>query len=276
MFQRIRLTWLAVLAVGAGLGFMAARNDLPRQSHAASIKPLASARGVAEAGARIRPNCGRWPMRTPPLPRSSRRYRLQASGKKPNILIIWGDDIGWNNPSAYHRGMMGYSTPNIDRVAKEGGLFHRLVRPAIVHGRAGGVSSPGRVRSAPGCSKSASRGRRKASPRRTPRSPGLLKNHGYMTAQYGKNHLGDRDEHLPTNHGFDEFYGNLYHLNAEQEPEHPDYFKRPRAEEEVRPSRRHQVLRRREDHGHRAADHRANEDGRRRDHQGRWTSWTAR
>ena len=94
-----------------------------------------------------------------------------------------------------------------------------------------------------------------------PTIPGLLKNHGYMTAQYGKNHLGDRDEHLPSNHGFDEFYGNLYHLNAEQEPEHPDYFKNPALKKGVRPPGRHQVVRQREDHGHRSADDRADEDG---------------
>ena len=88
-----------------------------------------------------------------------------------------------------------------------------------------------------------------------------MKNHGYMTAQYGKNHLGDLDEHLPSNHGFDEFYGNLYHLNAEQEPEHPDYFKlHPELKKTVRSSRRHQVVRRWEDHGYRAVDDRADED----------------
>ena len=104
---------------------------------------------------------------------------------KPNILVVWGDDIGQSNISHYTHGMMGYQTPNIDRVAKEG---MQVEDPTIA---------------------------------------GLLKNHGYATGQFGKNHLGDRDDMLPTNHGFDEFLGNLYHLNAEEEPENEDYPKNP-------------------------------------------------
>ena len=150
----------------------------------------------------------------------------QARGKKPNILIIWGDDIGWNNPSAYNRGMMGYSTPNIDRVAKEGGLFTDWYgQQSCTAGRACFITGQSPFRT--GLLKVGLPGAKEGISEKDPTIPELLKNHGYMTAQYGKNHLGDRDEHLPTNHGFDEFLGNLYHLNAEQEPEHPDYFNDP-------------------------------------------------
>ncbi len=151
---------------------------------------------------------------------------LAQSGKKPNICIIWGDDIGWNNPSAYHRGMMGYSTPNIDRVAKEGGLFTDWYgQQSCTAGRACFITGQSPFRT--GLLKVGLPGAKEGLSDKDPTIAELLKNHGYMTAQYGKNHLGDLDEHLPTNHGFDEFYGNLYHLNAEQEPEHPDYFKNP-------------------------------------------------
>lgn len=149
------------------------------------------------------------------------------SGKKPNFLIIWGDDVGWNNTSAYNRGMMGYSTPNIDRVAKEGALFTDWYgQQSCTAGRAAFITGQSPFRT--GLLKVGLPGAKEGLSEKDPTIPELLKNHGYMTAQYGKNHLGDLDEHLPSNHGFDEFYGNLYHLNAEQEPEHPDYFKDPK------------------------------------------------
>jgi arylsulfatase len=149
------------------------------------------------------------------------------SGKKPNFLIIWGDDVGWNNASAYNRGMMGYSTPNIDRVAKEGALFTDWYgQQSCTAGRAAFITGQSPFRT--GLLKVGLPGAKEGLSDKDPTIPELLKNHGYMTAQYGKNHLGDLDEHLPSNHGFDEFYGNLYHLNAEQEPEHPDYFKDPK------------------------------------------------
>jgi arylsulfatase A-like enzyme len=146
--------------------------------------------------------------------------------KKPNILVIWGDDIGYWNVSAYNQGMMGYKTPNIDRIAKEGCAVHRLVRPAKLHCRTRRFIT-GQWASAPACSRSVCRARRKALKARDVTIAELLKAQGYMTGQFGKNHLGDLDEHLPTAHGFDEFKGSLYHLNAEDEPEHEDYFKTP-------------------------------------------------
>lgn len=149
-----------------------------------------------------------------------------ADSKKPNILIIWGDDIGWNNPSCYHRGMMGYKTPNIDRLAKQGALFTDWYgQQSCTAGRAAFITGQSPLRT--GLLKVGLPGAKEGISIKDPTIAGLLKNLGYMTAQYGKNHLGDLDSMLPTNHGFDEFLGNLYHLNAEQEPEHPDYPKDP-------------------------------------------------
>ncbi len=144
------------------------------------------------------------------------------SQKKPNILVIWGDDIGWFNISAYNMGMMGYQTPNIDRIAKEGAIFTDWYgQQSCTAGRAAFLTGQSPIRT--GLTKVGLPGAKEGMSEKDPTIAGLLKSHGYMTAQFGKNHLGDRDEHLPTNHGFDEFYGNLYHLNAEEEPENVDY-----------------------------------------------------
>ena len=157
-----------------------------------------------------------------------------GQGKKPNILILWGDDIGWNNPSCYHRGMMGYQTPNIDRIAKEGALFTDWYgQQSCTAGRAAFITGQSPLRT--GLLKVGLPGAKEGISVKDPTIAGLLKNQGYMTAQYGKNHLGDLDEMLPTNHGFDEFLGNLYHLNAEQEPEHPDYPKDPEFKKQFGP-----------------------------------------
>jgi arylsulfatase A-like enzyme len=142
--------------------------------------------------------------------------------KKPNVLIIWGDDIGQFNVSAYNRGMMGYKTPNIDRIASEGALFTDWYgQQSCTAGRAAFITGQSPIRT--GLTKVGLPGAPEGMKIEDPTIAGLLKNHGYMTGQFGKNHLGDRDEMLPTNQGFDEFFGNLYHLNAESEPEHPDY-----------------------------------------------------
>ncbi|OUS06157.1 arylsulfatase [Gammaproteobacteria bacterium 42_54_T18] len=145
---------------------------------------------------------------------------------KPNILAIWGDDIGPFNISAYNRGMMGYKTPNIDRIANEGILFtDSYGDQSCTAGRAGFITGQHPMRT--GLTKVGLPGAKQGLSLKDPTIAKLLKSHGYMTGQFGKNHLGDRDEHLPTNHGFDEFFGNLYHLNAEDEPEHSDYPKDP-------------------------------------------------
>ncbi|TGQ66927.1 MAG: arylsulfatase [Mesorhizobium sp.] len=146
--------------------------------------------------------------------------------KQPNILIIWGDDIGWWNISAYNQGMMGYKTPNIDSIAKEGALFTDYYgQQSCTAGRAAFITGQTPFRT--GMLKVGLPGAKEGLQPEDPTLADLLKAQGYMTGQFGKNHLGDRDEHLPTAHGFDEFFGSLYHLNAEDEPEHPDYFKDP-------------------------------------------------
>ena len=150
----------------------------------------------------------------------------QTAGKPPNILVIWGDDIGYWNVSAYNQGMMGYRTPNIDRIAKEGALFTDWYgQQSCTAGRASFIT--GQVGFRTGLLKVGLPGAKEGLQARDVTIAELLKARGYKTGQFGKNHLGDRDEHLPTAHGFDEFFGSLYHLNAEDEPEHPDYFKNP-------------------------------------------------
>jgi arylsulfatase len=146
---------------------------------------------------------------------------------KPNILIIWGDDIGWFNVSAYNHGIMGYRTPNIDRVAKEGALFTDWYgQQSCTAGRAAFITGQSPIRT--GLTKVGLPGADLGLRPEDPTIADVLKPLGYVCGQYGKNHVGDRDEFLPTVHGFDEFFGNLYHLNAEQEPECPDY---PQGEE---------------------------------------------
>jgi arylsulfatase A-like enzyme len=146
----------------------------------------------------------------------------QPAAKKPNILVIWGDDIGGFNISAYNQGVMGYKTPNIDSIAKQGALFTDWYgQQSCTAGRAAFITGQSPIRT--GLTKVGLPGAPEGMQKEDPTIATLLKAQGYVTGQFGKNHLGDRDEMLPSNHGFDEFFGNLYHLNAEEEPEHPDY-----------------------------------------------------
>jgi arylsulfatase A-like enzyme len=141
---------------------------------------------------------------------------------KPNILVIWGDDIGWWNVSAYNHGTMGYRTPNIDRIGREGAMFTDWYgQQSCTAGRAAFITGQSPIRT--GLTKVGLPGAKEGISDLDPTIADLLKPHGYVCGQFGKNHVGDRNEHLPTVHGFDEFFGNLYHLNAEEEPEHPDY-----------------------------------------------------
>jgi arylsulfatase len=150
----------------------------------------------------------------------------RAQARKPNILIIWGDDIGQFNISAYNMGMMGYKTPNIDRIGKEGAIFTDWYgQQSCTAGRAAFITGQSPIRT--GLTKVGLPGAPEGMKKEDPTLAELLKPLGYMTGQFGKNHLGDRDEMLPTAHGFDEFFGNLYHLNAEEEPENVDYPKDP-------------------------------------------------
>jgi len=149
-----------------------------------------------------------------------------AGGRKPNILVIFGDDIGYFNISAYNRGMMGVRTPNIDRIAREGAIFTDLYgQQSCTAGRAAFLCGQSPFRT--GLLKVGLPGAKEGLSDKDPSLAELLKPQGYATGQFGKNHLGDRNEHLPTVHGFDEFFGNLYHLNAEEEPENPDYPRNP-------------------------------------------------
>jgi arylsulfatase len=149
-----------------------------------------------------------------------------AQNKKPNIVVIMGDDIGWFNPSCYNRGMMRFTTPNIDRIANEGAMFTTwYAQQSCTAGRAAFVTGQSPIRT--GLTKVGMPGADIGLRAEDPSVAEFMKAYGYATGQFGKNHLGDKDEFLPTMHGFDEFFGNLYHLNAEEEPENPDYPKNP-------------------------------------------------
>ena len=157
----------------------------------------------------------------------TQRATPAASGRKPNILFIMGDDIGWFNISAYNMGIMGYRTPNIDRIGREGAVFTDWYgQQSCTAGRAAFITGQSPIRT--GLTKVGLPGAELGLGPLDPSVADVMKTFGYATGQFGKNHLGDRNEHLPTAHGFDEFFGNLYHLNAEEEPENPDYPKDPR------------------------------------------------
>ena len=141
---------------------------------------------------------------------------------QPNILVVWGDDIGQSNISAYTMGVMGYRTPNIDRIANEGMIFTDYYgEQSCTAGRSSFIMGQSVLRT--GLSKVGLPGGKEGMQEEDPTIATVLKAQGYATGQFGKNHLGDQDDMLPTNHGFDEFFGNLYHLNAEEEPENEDY-----------------------------------------------------
>ena len=157
---------------------------------------------------------------------SAQQASSNDTGRKPNILMIMADDIGWFNASVYNRGLMGYRTPNIDRIGNEGALFTDWYgEQSCTAGRAAFITGQSPIRT--GLTKVGLPGADIGLRAEDPSIAEFLKPLGYATGQFGKNHLGDKDEFLPTNHGFDEFFGNLYHLNAEEEPENPDYPKNP-------------------------------------------------
>jgi arylsulfatase A-like enzyme len=157
-----------------------------------------------------------------------------AAQDRPNILVIWGDDIGWANIGAYNHGMMGYETPNIDRIAHEGAMFtDHYAQQSCTAGRASFILGQHPFRT--GLLTIGMPGSTHGIPDWAPTIADLLEPLGYTSGQFGKNHLGDQDEHLPTNHGFDEFFGNLYHLNAEEEPETYYYPKDPEFRERYGP-----------------------------------------
>jgi arylsulfatase len=222
---------MAVLAVGVLLGYLAAVGHLNPFQKAGAASPTGEAAPAASgaAGNGASPLCcSTSENRGQVLALASAKGSGAdaANGKKPNILVIMGDDIGWYNPSCYHRGDMGYQTPNIDRIAKEGALFTCWYgQQSCTAGRAAFITGQSPIRT--GMTKVGLPGATLGLQPEDPTVAELLKPHGYVCGQFGKNHLGDRNEFLPTVHGFDEFFGNLYHLNAEEEPENPDYPKSP-------------------------------------------------
>src|SRR3954466_12344556 len=156
------------------------------------------------------------------------------AGRRPNILVIFGDDIGQSNLSAYSFGVMGYRTPNIDRIAREGMMFtDYYADQSCTAGRSSFITGQATLRT--GLSKVGAPGATVGLQTRDPTIAELLKPLGYATGQFGKNHLGDRNEYLPTVHGFDEFFGNLYHLNAEEDPESRTYPRDPRFRQALGP-----------------------------------------
>jgi arylsulfatase len=235
MFKRTHVPALAMMAIGALLGYAAASGKWsPLQQPRVAAEPGGqSARQSGNPGSEGTPEaecCSEGVNKGQLLALATHNRKVAAAtqqgGKKPNILIIMGDDIGWYNPSCYHRGDMGYQTPNIDRIAKEGALFTCWYgQQSCTAGRAAFITGQSPIRT--GLTKVGLPGATAGLQPEDPSVADFMKNLGYATAQFGKNHLGDRNEFLPTVHGFDEFFGNLYHLNAEEEPENPDYPKNP-------------------------------------------------
>jgi len=169
--------------------------------------------------------CCSWSAHAAPQSSTPSTAHEQNSGK-PNIVVIFGDDIGYWNISSYNQGTMGYKTPNIDSIAAEGAKFTSYyAEQSSTAGRSSFIT--GQMPFRTGMSKVGMPGAPQGLQKEDPTIASILKQLGYATGQFGKNHLGDRNEFLPTAHGFDEFFGNLYHLNAEEEPENPDYPKDP-------------------------------------------------
>jgi arylsulfatase A-like enzyme len=192
------------------------RRGLKRRDLLVSGGSLLAASALTAAGV-AGPAQAQQPKQAPPV---------QPSGRKPNILMIMGDDIGWFNLSAYNMGIMGYRTPSIDRIGREGAIFTDWYgQQSCTAGRAAFITGQSPIRT--GLTKVGLPGATLGLGPLDPSVADVMKSLGYATGQFGKNHLGDRNEHLPTVHGFDEFFGNLYHLNAEEEPENPDYPKAP-------------------------------------------------
>jgi arylsulfatase len=187
---------------------------MPKTRRTMLLSSAVAFAGAAGAGLRFAQAQQSRPAQTPPA--------SAGGAQRPNIVVIWGDDIGISDISAYSLGLMGFRTPNIDRIAREGMIFTDYYgEQSCTAGRAAFITGQSVFRT--GNSKVGLPGARQGLQKEDPTIADLLKPLGYATGQFGKNHLGDRNEYLPTVHGFDEFYGNLYHLNAEEEPELPDY-----------------------------------------------------
>jgi arylsulfatase A-like enzyme len=230
MFRKSNLPVLIALAVGTAGGWVVASGQFDSLLKAEQKKTTAAvAESCSEAGC-----CGNLDRAAAIAAINAHNENvsanLQKDGKKPNILVIFGDDIGQSNISAYTHGLMGYKTPNIDRIAREGMMFtDYYAEQSCTAGRSSFITGQCTLRT--GLSKVGIPGATAGLQARDVTIAELLKNHGYATGQFGKNHLGDRNEYLPTVHGFDEFFGNLYHLNAEEDPESRTYPRDPKFRE---------------------------------------------
>ncbi|MGC1274055.1 MAG: arylsulfatase [Planctomycetaceae bacterium] len=225
MTSRLRFTTFAALALGGLLGWLAGSGGADPIRPATASAPVA--KNASESSAVTTPAAANEVTLAQADNRQPRSGNsVGPSGEKPNILVIFGDDIGTTNISAYSDGLMGYETPNIDRIANEGLRFlHYYGEQSCTAGRAAFLTGQHGIRT--GLTKVGFPGAPMGMSQLDPSIGGLLKNLGYATGQFGKNHVGDRNPSLPTVNGFDEFFGNLYHLNAEEEPELPDYPKDP-------------------------------------------------
>jgi len=231
MLRRIHLSSIVMIAIGSLLGYVAASGNLNPAlwANVAQAPPKSTTdRGAA---AQERPkSCFDGEMKAELVALAAHNQNVaeavKQNGNKPNILVLWGDDIGIHNISAYNHGIMGYKTPNIDRIAKEGALFtDAYAQQSCTAGRASFILGQHPFRT--GLLTIGMPGSSQGIPEWTPTIADLLKDQGYATGHFGKNHLGDQDKHLPTVHGFDEFFGYLYHLNALEEPETYYYPKDP-------------------------------------------------
>jgi arylsulfatase len=224
----LRRSWSALITIALGIviGHVVASARLApaalspetQSSTISAAQPRGQYSGAAHRGLQI--------VSTTAEAQAAAQAQTAATGRKPNILVIWGDDVGVHNISAYNMGIMGYRTPNIDRIAREGAIFtDAYAQQSCTAGRASFILGQHPFRT--GLLTIGMPGSEHGIPDWSPTIADLLKGQGYTTGQFGKNHLGDRDKHLPTAHGFDEFFGNLYHLNAEEEPETYYYPKDP-------------------------------------------------
>ncbi|MFO0798501.1 MAG: arylsulfatase [Gemmataceae bacterium] len=236
MRKRSNLVTGVLVALAATLGWAAGSDRLSLPfARSVAAEPAEQPVAVPLRAPAARPGAGAGPVDCAPADPVAAAVAIhnqqvvaqaQKDGKKPNICVIWGDDIGQSNISAYTMGLMGYRTPNIDRIAREGMIFTDYYgEQSCTAGRASFVTGQHGLRT--GLTKVGLPGSTLGLQAEDPTVAIILQAMGYATGQFGKNHLGDRNEFLPTVHGFDEFYGNLYHLNAEEEPEHPDYPRDP-------------------------------------------------
>src|SRR5271169_5355866 len=219
--RRTKETALAIVRpaparTGSNMEFAMTKHQRPQSSGDGEINPLEPASAMTRRGLFLGSTIlAAAPALIPLLATQQADAQQAATGKRPNILVIWGDDIGWQNVSAYGLGTMGYHTPNIDSIGREGIIFtDHYAQPSCTAGRAAFITGQFPIRS--GMTTVGQPGDKLGLQPASPCLAEVMKAAGYATGHFGKSHLGDRNEHLPTVHGFDEFFGNLYHLNVSE------------------------------------------------------------